>query len=50
MKEVLGIPVEIELITVMPYGYPTEAEKAKGKRRKQLSEIAHRERFGVPYQ
>ena len=49
VKELLGIPAEMELITVMPYGYPTEAEKAKGKRRKTLDDIAHRERFDQPY-
>ena len=50
VKEMLGVPGEMELITVMPYGYPTDAEKAKSKRRKSLSEIAHRERFGQPYE
>ena len=45
----LGVPKEMELITVMPFGHPTDAAKAEGKRRKSLSEIAHRERFGTPY-
>ena len=49
VKEMLGVPSEMELITVMPYGYPTEAEGARSKSRKSLSEIAHRERFGQPY-
>ena len=49
VKQMLGVPKEMELTTVMPFGYPTDAAKAEGKRRKPLSEIAHRERFGTPY-
>ena len=45
-KEILGIPQDMELITVMPYGYPTEAAKSGGKRRKPLAETTHDERFG----
>ena len=49
VKELLGIPQEMQLMTVMPFGYPTEAANAGSKRRKPLSEIAHRERFGQKY-
>ena len=49
IKELLGIPQELRLITVMPFGYPTQAAEAGSKRRKPLSEIAHRERFGQTY-
>ena len=28
-KELLGIPQDMEFITVMPYGYPTEAAKSR---------------------
>ena len=49
VKELLGIPAELDLITVMPFGYPTEAAKSVGKRRKTLAEIASVERFGQPY-
>lgn len=49
VKLLLDIPPEFELITVMPYGYPTDAAKSVGKRRKSLHEIAHVERFGQPY-
>ncbi len=45
-KELLGIPQDMEFITVMPYGYPTEAAKSGGKRRKPLAETTHKERFG----
>ena len=49
IKELLGIPQELRLMTVMPFGYPTEAARAGSKRRKPLSEIAHREKFGQRY-
>ena len=45
-KELLHIPQEMEFITVMPFGYPTEEAKSAGKRRKPLSETAHKEHFG----
>ena len=49
IKGLLGIPEEMQLITVLPFGYPTDRAKAGGKRRKPLSEIAHAERFGHGY-
>ena len=49
VKTLLGIPEDLQLITVMPFGYPTEQAKAGGKRRKPVSEIAHAERFGQQY-
>ena len=49
VKELLGIPGDLQLMTVMPFGYPTEAAAGGGKRRKPLSELAHRERFGQKY-
>ncbi len=49
VKALLGIPAEMELITVMPLGYPTDKALAGGKRRKPLDQIAHIERFDAPY-
>ena len=49
VKELLGIPSNMELVTVMAFGYPSPAAMAGGKRRKALSEIAHAERFGQRY-
>lgn len=46
VKDLLGAPQRMKLVTVMPFGYPIEP-KAKGKKiRKPLSEIVHSERFG----
>jgi nitroreductase len=37
------------VLAIVPFGYPV-AEIGKGKkRRKELSEVAHRERFGQPF-
>ena len=46
VKELLHIPEDKELITVMAFGYPSEEATARNKQRKPLSEIAHGERFG----
>jgi len=48
IKDLLGIPEAAELITVIPFGYPTDEEKAKKKVRKRLGKIAYRERYGQP--
>jgi nitroreductase len=49
VKRLLGIPEAYELITVLPFGSPTDTAKRLKKRRKPLEQIAHRERFGTPY-
>lgn len=49
IKELLGIPDEAELVTVIPFGYPTEAEKTQKKIRKRLSTVAYRERYGQAF-
>lgn len=49
VKELLGIPPEMELITVMPYGYRAPGSRRQGTPRKPLAEMAHRERFGESF-
>jgi len=45
VKEILKVPRNLKLITVVPFGYP--ADKPKGKKiRKSLKEIVHWEYFG----
>lgn len=47
VKELLGIPDSMELITVLPFGYRPDDVKGTGSKiRKSLSEIVHREKFG----
>jgi hypothetical protein len=45
----LGVPDSLDVIAVVPFGYPAQARTAGKKRRKSLSEVAHRERFGQPF-
>lgn len=49
VKQLLGIPEPVELVTVLPFGYRAEAVAGGGQRRRPLSEIAHSERFGQSY-
>ncbi len=45
----LGIPEEIKILAVIPFGYPV-ANLGKGqKKRKPLGEVVHKERWGQPY-
>ena len=46
VKELLGIPEKMELITLLPFGYRADVPKPPGTPRKAMSEIIHWERFG----
>ncbi len=49
VKALLEIPEEMELITLMPYGYRIPGARGRGIPRKPLSEIAHRDKFGQSF-
>ena len=49
VKRLLGIPEDLKVLAVLPFGYPAQAIGRGNKKRKPLSEIAHRERFGQPF-
>ncbi len=50
IKDLLGIPAELDVLAILPFGYPA-GELGKGKKqRKPLGEVASRERFGQPYE
>ena len=49
VKELLSIPPELELITVMPFGYRVPGSLGQGTPRKPMAKMAHRERFGESY-
>jgi nitroreductase len=49
-KDLLNIPAELEVLAVLPFGYPVAALGRGRKKRKSLAEIAHRERFGRPFE
>ena len=50
VKPVLGIPDELNVLAIIPLGYPVRLIGKGRKNRKALSEVAHRERFGQPFQ
>ena len=45
VKDILKAPQRMKLITVMPFGYPSEPKTNKKKNRKPLQEIVHYEKF-----
>ncbi len=49
VKPLLGIPAELDVLAILPFGYPAQALGRGKKKRKSLAEVAHRERFGQPF-
>ncbi len=47
MKEVLGLPAEYTTWALLPIGYPTD--KFGPVKRKPVTEVAHRDRYGNPW-
>ena len=45
-KTLLGIPAELDVLAILPFGYPEESVGLGKKRRKPLAAVAFRERFG----
>jgi nitroreductase len=50
IKQLLGVPVERMVLNIIPFGYPTREIGQGIKDRKPLSEIAHVEKFGKPFE
>jgi len=49
IKPLLNIPDEMEILSIIPFGYPAKRVGKGKKNRKPLSEVASRERFDQPY-
>jgi nitroreductase len=49
VKPLLGISDDLDVLAIVPFGYPAQAIGKGKKQRKPLSEVAHRERFGQPF-
>lgn len=45
-KALLGVPADIDVLAIVPFGYPAQSVGQGKKKRKPLGQIAHRERFG----
>ena len=50
VKALLGVPARLDLLAILPLGYPASAIGKGRKDRKALNAIAHRERFGEPFE
>ena len=49
IKPVLGIPKEMDLLAIIPFGYAAQPHTGGKKKRKPLGEVVHREKFGQPF-
>jgi nitroreductase len=50
VKALLDIPTALEVLAVLPFGYPARAVGRGKKQRKALREVAHLERYGRPFE
>ena len=49
VKSLLGIPPEMDVLAIVPFGYPAQVAGKGKKQRKPLATVAHREQFGQPF-
>ena len=49
VKALLHVPAELDVLAVLPFGYPLESVGRGKKQRKPLEAVAHRERYGQPF-
>jgi nitroreductase len=50
VNALLGIPEQMQVLSVLPFGYPAKAVGKGKKNRKPLAEVARRERFDKPFE
>jgi nitroreductase len=50
VKSMLRIPDELEILAIIPFGYPARRIGKGKKKRKSISEVVHRERFGQSFE
>ena len=49
VKRLLDIPSTLDVLAILPFGYPAQPVGRGKKQRKPLAAVAHRERFGQPF-
>lgn len=49
IKPVLGIPNELQVIAIIPFGYPKRDIGAGKKNRKPFAEMVSKEKYGTPF-
>ena len=50
VNALLGIPAELDVLALLPFGYPADRIGRGKKKRKPLRAVAHRERYGQPFE
>src|SRR5437764_15438122 len=50
VKDLLDVPAGLEVLAILPFGYPTRPVGRGQKQRKALREVAHLERYGRPFE
>jgi nitroreductase len=50
VKDLLEIPAGLDVLAILPFGYPARPVGRGNKQRKPLREVAHRERYGRPFE
>jgi nitroreductase len=49
VKALLKVPAALDVVAIVPFGYPARSIGRGRKQRKALRDIAHRERYGQPF-
>jgi nitroreductase len=50
VNSLLGIPQEVSVLAILPFGYPAEPVGKGQKKRKPLGEVAYKERWGNSFE
>ena len=50
VNALLGIPRGVDALAILPFGYPASRIGRGTKNRKPVSAVAHRERYGRPFE
>jgi nitroreductase len=50
VKSLLNIPTDLDVLAILPFGFPAEIIGKGKKKRKPLSEVVNRGRFGQPFE
>jgi nitroreductase len=50
VKAMLSLAAGLEVLAVLPFGYPVDPVGQGKKQRKPIGEVAHRERYGQPFE
>jgi nitroreductase len=49
VNALIGIPADLDILAIVPFGYPATAIGRGKKKRKPLAEVAFKERYGTPF-